>query len=134
MQCGLTLTIDILRALPLTRRPGQMKGKGRVIYQRGPQKHFDLHSPPTPHPRPLWAVQNKCLRLLAAPPFRRTPPPPRCSASAGWPADPRSGRAVRLRGTWQRRDSGGAALLPLILPLPPGLIENLNKQINHRSP
>lgn len=43
-----------------------MKGKGRVIYQRGLEKHFDLHSPPPP--RPLWAVQNESLSLLAAPP------------------------------------------------------------------
>lgn len=138
MQCGLTLTIDILRALPLTRRPGQMKGKGRVIYQRGLEKHFDLHSPhltPRPPPRPPWAVQNESLSLLAAP-----PPPTSLSCSgphrpsAGWPADLRSGTAVRLRGTSQSRDSDGAALLPLILPVPPGLIENLNKQINHRSP
>lgn len=42
-----------------------MKGKGRVIYQRGLEKHFDLHSPPPP--RPLWAVENESLSLLAAP-------------------------------------------------------------------
>lgn len=50
MQCTLTLAIDILRALPLTRRPGQMKGKGKVIYKGARQIYISIYIYPLSAP------------------------------------------------------------------------------------